>query len=113
MCRYSAYVEHAIDYKSTRDWSEQSTWLGLKVVAVEKGGLADSEGIVEFEAAYERNGLKDVHRERAKFKKDNGRWLYDEGHVTPLTIVRTGPKTGKNDPCPCGSVKKFKHCCGR
>jgi preprotein translocase subunit SecA len=27
--------------------------------------------------------------------------------------VRTGPKVGRNDPCPCGSGKKFKHCCGR
>lgn len=25
--------------------------------------------------------------------------------------VRTGPKVGRNDPCPCGSGKKFKHCC--
>ena len=27
--------------------------------------------------------------------------------------VRTGPKVGRNDPCPCGSGKKFKHCCGK
>ena len=26
---------------------------------------------------------------------------------------RTGPKVGRNDPCPCGSGKKYKHCCGR
>ena len=26
-------------------------------------------------------------------------------------IVRTGPKVGRNDPCPCGSGKKFKQCC--
>jgi preprotein translocase subunit SecA len=27
--------------------------------------------------------------------------------------VRTGPKVGRNDPCPCGSGKKYKYCCGR
>jgi preprotein translocase subunit SecA len=27
--------------------------------------------------------------------------------------VRTGPKVGRNDPCPCNSGKKYKHCCGR
>jgi preprotein translocase subunit SecA len=27
--------------------------------------------------------------------------------------VRTGPKVGRNDPCPCGSGKKYKLCCGR
>jgi uncharacterized protein YecA (UPF0149 family) len=26
-------------------------------------------------------------------------------------IINTGPKTGRNDPCPCGSGKKFKKCC--
>ena len=28
------------------------------------------------------------------------------------TIVK-GPKVGRNDPCPCGSGKKYKKCCGR
>jgi preprotein translocase subunit SecA len=27
--------------------------------------------------------------------------------------VRIGPKVGRNDPCPCGSGKKYKQCCGR
>ena len=126
--RYSAYVEHAIDYiintcehrgkddidyKSTRDWSEQSTWLGLKIISVEKGGLADNDGVVEFEATYEKDGLKDVHHETAKFKKEGGEWLYIEGRISPRTIVRTSPKVGRNDPCPCGSGKKYKQCCGR
>jgi len=26
---------------------------------------------------------------------------------------RVGPKVGRNDPCPCGSGKKYKHCCGK
>ncbi len=29
----------------------------------------------------------------------------------PLPFVRPVPKTGRNDPCPCGSGKKYKHCC--
>ncbi len=29
------------------------------------------------------------------------------------TIVRSTPKIGRNDPCPCGSGKKYKNCCGR
>ena len=27
--------------------------------------------------------------------------------------VRVGPKVGRNDPCPCNSGKKYKHCCGK
>ena len=125
--RYSAYVEHAIDYiintcvrkgkddidyQSTKDWSEKSTWLGLNIISCEKGSAADTEGTVEFQASYESDGLKDLHHERAQFKKGSGgEWLYDEGHVIPKTIIRAAPKTGRNDPCPCGSGKKYKHCC--
>jgi len=29
------------------------------------------------------------------------------------TVVRSQPKVGRNDPCPCGSGKKFKYCHGR
>ena len=29
------------------------------------------------------------------------------------TFVRSGRKVGRNEPCPCGSGKKYKHCCGR
>jgi uncharacterized protein len=32
-------------------------------------------------------------------------------HVAP--IKRDGPKVGRNDPCPCGSGKKFKQCHGK
>ena len=126
--RYSAYVEHAIDYivetcsedekdridiGQTRSWSERSKWLGLKILSTEKGGAEDTEGTVEFEALYEMDGLRENHHERATFIKKDGRWLYSEGDVIPKTVVRTGPKVGRNDPCPCGSGKKYKHCCGR
>ena len=30
-----------------------------------------------------------------------------------ITVRRTLPKVGRNDPCPCGSGKKYKNCCGR
>jgi hypothetical protein len=31
----------------------------------------------------------------------------------PQTLVRTQPKVGRNAPCPCGSGKKYKYCCGK
>ncbi|MBD3305830.1 preprotein translocase subunit SecA [candidate division KSB3 bacterium] len=36
-----------------------------------------------------------------------------EGDTKPRPVVRTGKKIGRNDPCPCGSGKKYKKCCGR
>lgn len=38
------------------------------------------------------------------------RWL--ERKFSVKTVVRDGEKIGRNDPCPCGSGKKFKKCCG-
>ena len=36
-----------------------------------------------------------------------------DGTVAPASIHRKGKKVGRNDPCPCGSGKKYKNCCGR
>jgi preprotein translocase subunit SecA len=33
--------------------------------------------------------------------------------VAKAKPIRIGPKVGRNDPCPCGSGKKYKHCCGK
>lgn len=38
---------------------------------------------------------------------------YDEQDELPSTFQREGPKVGRNDPCPCGSGKKYKQCCLR
>lgn len=38
--------------------------------------------------------------------------LQREQDQSPQQIVRDAPKTGRNDPCPCGSGLKFKKCCG-
>ncbi|MFP4657396.1 MAG: preprotein translocase subunit SecA [Desulfonatronovibrionaceae bacterium] len=35
------------------------------------------------------------------------------GGSKPETVRRSSPKVGRNDPCPCGSGKKYKKCCGR
>jgi len=68
---------------------------------------------VDFSATYTRKGLKDIHLEKAHFVKKDDQWLYESGSLIPTTIVREGTKTGRNDPCPCGSGKKYKKCCGQ
>jgi len=35
----------------------------------------------------------------------------EEASGKPKTVVRPGPRIGRNDPCPCGSGKKYKRCC--
>ena len=37
----------------------------------------------------------------------------DNDTVKKDTVKNEGPKVGRNDPCPCGSGKKYKQCCGK
>ena len=43
---------------------------------------------------------------------DNGQRM-ENGEKPNRTVVNEGPKVGRNDPCPCGSGKKYKNCCGK
>ncbi len=53
------------------------------------------------------------------FKFDIGKapmGIFSESEATGVgleSVKRDEPKVGRNDPCPCGSGKKFKKCCGR
>nr|WP_257351631.1 SEC-C metal-binding domain-containing protein [Pseudalkalibacillus decolorationis] len=37
----------------------------------------------------------------------------NEGSAVKVTPVEAAPTVGRNEPCPCGSGKKYKKCCGR
>ena len=126
--RYSSYAKTDTEYllnslhpdkrddhdpESTRSWAESAEWQGLEIVATEGGEGEDTEGDVEFRATYTHKGEKQTHHELAHFRKEDDIWYYVEGEpVKPETYVREGPKIGRNDPCPCGSGKKYKKCCG-
>ena len=67
------------------------------------------EGTVEFKAWYKTDaGLVALH-ERSRFVREDNRWFYLDGDIAPQAQRR---KVGRNAPCPCGSGKKFKKCCG-
>jgi len=52
--------------------------------------------------------------ERIPKKKKRPMHLSHGGdEVAPATVRRKGKKIGRNDPCPCGSGKKYKKCCGK
>ena len=122
--RYTAHVVGKIDYlmqtwipeiraqvdpKGVADWARQSQWLGLRVIKHSQQG---HRGQVEFIAHYrDDQGIEHHHHELSDFVRSDEegelRWYFVDG-VTPEKMT----KTGRNDPCPCGSGKKFKKCCG-
>ena len=95
--RYTAFVRGAIDYLiethdiSTRSsvnrdsiaqWSRDTEWKGLEIVATERGGEDDDEGIVEFIARGVTAGKPFAQRERSRFRRVDGRWYYLDGNVS-------------------------------
>jgi SEC-C motif domain protein len=64
-------------------------------------------------AQFKIDGVLQKHHEKASFKKEeDGKWYFEDGKVQVQPYERTGEKVGRNDPCHCGSGKKFKKCCG-
>jgi SEC-C motif-containing protein len=135
--RYSAYVkveapylketlapESRGDFKESdvREWSTKSEWLGLDILKAEGNS-------VEFIAKYKAQGKVLEHHEVSTFRQKDGKWYFVDGesHVheegkghehhahaprePQKPVVRETPKIGRNDPCSCGSGKKYKKCC--
>jgi SEC-C motif-containing protein len=126
--RYTAYATQNVDFivsshepktaeevdrANTEAWSKNSEWLGLEITGTELGGPNDTTGTVEFVASYKLQKTKIDHRERATFSKENGKWYFVDGvELKGPPVRREGPRVGRNDPCPCGSGKKYKKCHG-
>ena len=102
-----------LDIASTREWAEKSEWLGLEIRSTELGGENDQQGKVEFIARFNDVKGKTInHHELSLFEKLDDEWYFVDAEAPRVEQVRRStPKTGRNDPCPCGSGKKFKKCC--
>jgi SEC-C motif domain protein len=99
------------DRKAAEKWSRESQWKGLRILATKKGTERDNDGIVSFVAAFVQDGKEYHHEEIAHFKKVDGAWMFSESQTPNReTFVKSGPDLGRNDPCHCGSGKKFKKC---
>ncbi|MEM6450411.1 MAG: YchJ family metal-binding protein [Cyanobacteria bacterium P01_D01_bin.105] len=123
--RYTAFAQGNVEYltathhpayrppnesKALQRSISSTQWLNLMILGTQKGQRKDTRGTVEFAAAYRSksaaeivSGIQQLH-ERSQFIKEKGQWFYTEGEQLP-------PFTPKRDqPCWCGSGKRFKHC---
>ncbi len=95
---------HAADFQQDIEAGFANThWLGLTVFE-SAPGRDENEGYVSFVARFTEQHKPGAIIERSRFLKESGQWYYIDG---------TRPQFGRNDPCPCGSGKKFKKCCGQ
>ena len=114
--RYTAFATNNYQYifdtyhPEKRDFTVEdlatqdgSHWIGLEIVDFD-----NEKGIVTFIAKYKDVDQIMIHKERSKFIFEDGRWFYYESLPFPKL-----EKTKPNEPCPCGSGKKYKKCCGK
>lgn len=121
--RYTAYTRANIEYiKNTmkgsallhfqeiqaKNWAERVKWLGLKVIKTIND--KDNQGHVEFIATFLEGGKVESIHELSEFLLEEGRWFYVDGQHQVAAPASQSRKIGRNDICPCGSQKKFKHC---
>lgn len=70
----------------------------------------------EVRKAYERirkSGYEDVFKSANITESDIRQVIEEIKTDKPLPVRREVSKVGRNEPCPCGSGKKYKRCCGR
>ena len=89
------------------------TWTGLEIRGTSGGGEEDEAGTVEFVARCKDKDGPGMQHELSSFIREEGRWVYEDAVPNPKSATRTVQKVGRNEPCPCGSGKKYKKCCGR
>ena len=87
--------------------------------AMLKGKLNDPEvkkRFVEIAKRMEQDGVdfKSIRQMKKWMKTHEAELRAGGGADVPKveTVVHDGPRVGRNDPCPCGSGKKYKKCCG-
>lgn len=103
----------AADIQATNDSTQ---WIKLEILATEKGKAVDETGMVSFAAHFKEGQQIGKLSEKSIFQKIDSEWCYISGEHDIKggeTFVKTeAMKIGRNDPCHCGSGKKFKKCCG-
>ena len=127
--RYSAFALGKFDYiadtqklahdtttsgDDIADSNDQTEWLKLDILETQDGEPEHNTGMVAFIAHFKDGPRSGQLQERSLFEKIDGTWFYVAGEheVNTSSQLVTSAKVGRNDPCLCGSGKKYKKCCG-
>lgn len=111
--RYSGFVLKRVNYlkdtwhASTRpselNLSESPQWTSLQILSSAHEG---NYGTVHFRAIYRAGKGWGGLEEKSAFVREGARWYYLSGDTSEGAF-----KPGRNEPCPCGSGRKYKACC--
>jgi SEC-C motif-containing protein len=99
-------------FDPVQDEASDINWTRLVVHSHELGAKPDT-AFVDFTAYYKHETGELPLHEKSEFIRTAGRWFFKRSVREGPAPVKAAPKVGRNDPCPCGSGKKYKHCCGK
>lgn len=105
----SAAISVDFDRPAIEQMAAACQWHSLQVINSREQG---DRGEVEFVLNFAIEGQLLQQAERSAFQRIDGRWQYVGGEVKPAVQPLRRNKLGRNDPCPCGSGRKVKKCCG-
>ena len=88
----------------TLNLDQSPGWTSLRILSTSARG---DQGEVHFQAFYRDDSHWGCLEERSRFVHQKGAWYYLDGDTR-----QSAYKPGRNEPCPCGSGRKFKACCG-
>jgi len=92
-------------------------WLRLEVIEATKESDKSQQGHVEFKAYFVDSSTQEaqhgVMHERSRFIIEDGCWRYVDGEQFDISADIAIKKWGRNEPCFCGSGKKYKKCCAK
>jgi SEC-C motif domain protein len=122
--RFTAHVAHDYEHlhRTYRETAKEPyvpdeeegggrDWTRLVIHSHEPGPKPDL-AFVDFTAYYKEGDKELSFPEKAEFQKIDGEWIYTKAvRQGPAPIKAAAAKVGRNDPCPCGSGKKYKQCC--
>ncbi len=124
----SRYTAHVLNDERYLDWTylptaqlpeteraeiqpSSSKWVKLEIHQHEPN-VRPGVSHVEFSAHFTEGEQRGILQEKSEFELVDGRWIFTKTlRQGPAPIVNAN-KAGRNDPCPCGSGKKYKKCCG-
>jgi SEC-C motif-containing protein len=109
---HSTKTRGQVDFAGIEQWARDAEWKKLEVIRVERGQAGDADGEIEFKAHYRLHNKDCVLHEVGEFAYKQRQWWYMDSKLPEMKqYVRETPKIGRNDPCACGSGRKFKKCC--
>jgi len=109
--KYILSTWHSSQRPASLELERSVRWQGLKVLMTSP--VKDNEAFVEFIAGFSNAGNKGQMHEKSRFICESGVWFYVDGEQIESGTQHSIKKTGRNDPCYCGSGKKFKKCCAK